>query len=66
MRLSRFLAWLVLALVVYLGWSGFRAYKNPWHAPVITSSPGSSFFSSPVLRELPAMPDDCNKKGCAQ
>jgi hypothetical protein len=52
MKLSRFLAWMVLALVGYSGWSAWSAYKNPW------------VLSSPVLRNLPVMPDDCAKKGC--
>jgi len=55
---ARLLAWLALLLLVWACWVGATNWKNPW-------SPGGLLsFGSPVLANLPALPDGCKEKGC--
>lgn len=54
MKPAQILAWVVLAGVIYGGYTAVHAFKNPWAMSTV----------SPVLSNLPASAKGCAEKGC--
>jgi hypothetical protein len=60
--LPRVFAWLAFAAVCFAAYTAWGVWHSPWKAYTVTPVP----LSSPVLNELPPMPQGCKDKDCAK